>query len=455
MSISLAPNASPPSQQLICQSNSYVSPYCWTGSATSIPVSYCGNPQEWDATLLSSNAPNPCTAGRPINCTRKASTAGLGNRLQCCFQDYYNDPSDVNRCFTNVDDAGNPRAADQQSFTCPSADAGPEAPNTRSLLSSNCSDEFTRWCLGQDREGNQLDGVDFLNRWTEDNNSAPGGISCPQLITRRLRGVLQEQYVPYSGGINRQTPFTYSATGFAWSSDLIERAVQYYTTELGLTLGALPGDPGYNRWQDTLFNQICAAYPGVCDAGLSHACENYSIDNLLAVPSLVPWCGCHLSPSEYDEYALRYGIEDVCTPVCNRADTLPRGGVAGSVNNCSKRVCMIDDVAISLYNTTGEGLQLNQVCQGCEDGGCTCVVSNQELDLQNSLVGGNVIPVNQVCSWYSCTQNGEQTDCTAQPPDPVTLERSVNRTPGLVLALLALAVVILGLALLWYFTRRA
>jgi hypothetical protein len=181
--------------------------------------------------------------------------------------------------------------------------------------------------------------------------------------------------------------------------------MQKYAAQ-GFTLGTLPGLQGYNPFQEWLYNFVCCPYPGLCQSGLNRVCQTYTAQRISLNPALAQWCGCHLPAGEYEAYSARYNIPAQCSPPCNRQGTIPIVGINGDPVPCRQSTCIIDGVTLNLIDSqVGGGVNFNQVCNNCPDGNCSCIIQDTTVDIQNSVIGGNLIPVNNGCNAYTCYQS--------------------------------------------------
>jgi hypothetical protein len=175
--------------------------------------------------------------------------------------------------------------------------------------------------------------------------------------------------------------------------------------EQGFVIGSLPGLPGWDPFQEFLYEQVCCPYPGLCEGGLNQVCASHDTTRISLNTSLLQWCGCHLPQEEYQPYSDKFGIRQECVPICNRSDVLPLVGPSGENIRCESNVCLIDNVSVNIINSTvGNGISFDQICGSCPSGSCSCVVSDTTVNIINSSIGGAVVPVLQNCSSISCNQ---------------------------------------------------
>lgn len=322
-----------------------------------------------------------------------------GNPVICCFNDL--------ECASDSSSQYNPLcfSDDKQQNTC--ADGKNGQPNHRSIISSDCQDALTKYCTGT-MDNDDPKSTDWLARWTQ-NGGGTG--SCNYALLRNIfdsggTGHCFDPSVltPVPGICNIDPPLPYDAAGYFWAQNLISAVMKRYA-EQGFEIGTLPGFPGYNPFQDYLYNNICCPYPGLCQEGLDVACAPYTAQRMSLNPAVSQWCGCHLNINEYQAYSVKYNIPPQCTPMCNRIGTIPIIGINGLPVNCDQNVCMIDGVTLNLINSQiSGGIDMDQICAGCGNANCQCIVSDTTVDITNSTIGGNVIPVNQACGTLSCNQ---------------------------------------------------
>lgn len=423
----------------------YYSTSCLPRNADeSIQRSVCGYEGEWsvdDSQSTSCTLPDGSQGVRPY-CVREAF---LGNPLQCCLQNYYVS-RETQDCFSSQDEDGNPANPNYLPPTCSTDIYGQ---GQRQLVSSSCNDALASWCTG----GDTL--TEFTSRWyTSDTRP-----SCSQIIRSKAYG--QDPYRPVPP-ITEPAVITsdqiYSADGYYWANTVVRDAIVKYQS-FGRNLGSQPGDESYDYWEEILFDQVCSVLPGVCDAGLKIACQDRTLNMTLNNNRVSRWCGCFLPDEQYNQYEQDYAVTSNCSPPCNREGVIPQGGINGTVNVCKQGVCILDDTTVNIVNSyVGQGISLNQVCRGCENGGCSCLVDNTVIDIRNSIVGGKVVPLNQACSSYSCTTNGQQTDCTGSPSQSPTyrnvltadFSRQVISRRVLIFILLALGLGLIIFLILWF-----
>ncbi|CAH6421717.1 Hypothetical protein HVR_LOCUS1357 [uncultured virus] len=354
--------------------------------------------------------------GGGLQCTRQSFT---GDPVTCCF-------NDVN-CVQNINDYTPQCFSDSDAQnTCADGVTGANGqfvPNYRNIVSPDCQDVLFQYCTGT-LPTDDPTSTDWLARWTQ-NNGGPG--SCSDAVTRNIFLVPNAGtghcfdtniVTPTNGICNITPPFEFDAGGYFWAQGLITATMKKYTDQ-GFQIGTLPGFPGYNPFQDFLYNNICCPYPGLCQDGLDVACASYTAQRMSLNPTVSQWCGCHLNPNEYQAYSVKFNIPPECTPMCNRSGTLPIVGINGLPINCTQDICLIDGVTVNLINSQiGGGINFNQICAGCQNSQCSCIVSDTTVDIANSTIGGNVVPIGEGCGSINCTQTNPGTTGPSTIPVP-------------------------------------
>lgn len=330
--------------------------------------------------------------GQGNRCKRVKFT---GDPVTCCFNDLnctaHNPKDNPDLCYSDLG---------KKQFAC-----SDKNPNYRSLVSTDCQDILLQYCTGT-LPTDDPSSTSWLDRWTT-NNGGPG--SCSYALARNMfqlggTGHCFDPPVPVPGICNIPPPAPIDAEGFFWGQQLVSAAMARYT-EQGFAIGTLPGFPGYNPWQDFLYSNVCCPYPGLCQDGLDVVCANKTAQRISLNPAVAQWCGCHLPQNEYQDYSVKYNIPPECTPMCNRAGTIPIVGINADPITCKQNICLIDGVTVNLINSQiGGGIDFDQLCGNCAGAQCSCIVSNTTIDIANSTIGGNVVPINEGCGSLTCSQ---------------------------------------------------
>ena len=338
----------------------------------------------------------------------------LGAGLLCRRARFTGDPATC--CFNDLACAGVTAGANPpQCYSDPEkqnacSDGQNGQPNYRSIVSTSCQDYFTQFCTGTLRDDDP-NSTEWLDRWTV-NGGGTG--SCAFAIARNIFQVGGTGHCfpppPPIPGICNIPPFApLDSEGYFWAQRLVSAAMVRYTDQ-GFEIGSLPGFPGYNPFQDFLYNNVCCPYPGLCQDGLETICADKTAQRISLNPAVAQWCGCHLPEGEYQDYSVRFNIPPECTPMCNRVGTIPIVGINAEPIRCTQNICLIDGVTLNLINSQiGGGIDFNQICGNCQGAQCSCIVSNTTVDISNSSIGGNVIPVSEGCGSLTCSQTNPGT----------------------------------------------
>lgn len=333
-----------------------------------------------------------------------------GDPVSCCFNNFACSNGDINTPCSELLQEGHENLcfsdASKQN-TC--SDGSNGSPNHRWLASTDCQDALLQYCSGR-LETDDPTSIEWFSRWVD----APPNKSCYEAMRKILYSTPNNPCAsppppPPEGVCNIPLSSEISAEGYYWVRELMNAVFDHYQ-ENGYNIGTLPGFAGYNPFQDYLYDKICCPYNGACSSALESTCSQYSSNRLSLNPTLAQWCGCHLSPDEYEAYSIKYNISPQCTPMCNRAGTIPITGINGDPINCEQNICMIDNFTLNIVNSqVGGGIEFNQVCGSCAGGDCSCIVENTTFDVENSTIGGSFIPVNVGCGSFSCTQTNPGT----------------------------------------------
>lgn len=397
--------------------------------------------------------------GKGVKCKRKAF---MGDAAQCCLNDYRgcanysgeevgtSDLNLVSLCFSDVkngEEGGNKCVNDNLTGgdcqnTCDPCQR--DITGSPHLINSGdctprakyCSDVLTDYCSGNDLPPGDSS---WIERWL-DEDGTPLQYGC-------LNVILRDVYAPPqpSGIATKGTP-AYSDNDYATdlttackivegnfkaiqsdpsctplslvgsnpegivvASNILTATTNRYSQD-GFIIGTLPGMPGYNPFQDFLYNDICCKFPILCQGLLKDTCGQYSSQQMADNPSIANWCGCYLPAGEYSTYEESYQLEVPCTPLCNRPTAIPLINFENQPIRCNQDSCIIDDLAIQLANTNVNGtISINQMCGNCHNGitnpgeasSCNCLISSNSVNITNSNIQ-NLIN-SQQCTTTNCT----------------------------------------------------
>lgn len=345
--------------------------------------------------------------GEGVQCTRESFT---GDPLQCCLNDFgnhfkcnefgplnsfnqpilcFSDDAQQNTCSTGITYINN----DGVLIT---------PPDYINIASADCQPYVTQYCSGN-LPSDSATSLEWINRWTEPNSKC---------TTYLFRNMYADQFI----NCNNNSPIiqpdcnlfipegVISATGYYNNVALITTVLEKYAQQ-GFILGTIPGQKGYNIFQDFLYTNVCCAYPGICQEGINKACSSFSASSLSTNPQLTQWCGCHLPASEYEAYSVNYNIPPECSPTCNIYGNIPIVGINLNPILCEQSTCIVDNLKVNLINSQiGGNINFNQICNNCGAADCSCIVSNNTVDVINSTIGGNFVPLSDGCGSYTCNE---------------------------------------------------
>lgn len=305
-----------------------------------------------------------------------------GDQLNCCVldKDYTND---AGSCWARP-------TPDGRSFNPDPLRSGTCSPQFRNINGGWCTSEdpntksVFNYCMGTDL---QSDDRELLYRWFE------GPKTCSYYANRRL----YPNYPLFQKGQDiQELSSNINSVGFQQTRTMVDNLLSRYE-KMGFQLGAVPGNNKYSKYQDN-FRSICSAYPGLCEQVLTRNCAAFTLEQLALQPGLIDWCGCYLSDDAYQKYVSQFQVNRECTPLCNRISSIKYPTENGLASRpCNQDLCIIDDIALTLVNTTVEGsITFGQVCGNCT-GGCRCIFEDSDINIVNSKVGGN-INFSQNCS---------------------------------------------------------
>jgi hypothetical protein len=292
------------------------------------------------------------------------------------------------------------------------------SPNNRDITTTSCQDNILQYCTGADLAPTD---ASWLNRWN--NSVVVNGFTIQQPCLYAInRNLFNSPSTPLFCNNFDIPNLPIGAAGFGYVQNLLSQAYNKYKSQ-GFILGTTPGSVGFNEFQNVIFG-ICKKTPGACVSILKNAASGLTTDRLTINPTAAEFFGCYLADDQYATYVNNYQIAKECTPVCNRSNVIPLVAPDGiTILPCANTVCLIDNVAINLAQSTLNGITFSQICSGCGSktvngvSSCSCIIENNTIDVVNSKIGGN-LSIQQNCQGAvtQCvnTQNGikTQTPCS-------------------------------------------
>jgi hypothetical protein len=225
----------------------------------------------------------------------------------------------------------------------------------------------------------------------------------------------------------------------------------------------ISGDEKYNSFQTRLAT-LASTYPAAANSYLNNTlCTRYSRSDALNNKGILTFCGCHLPISQYDILENTGVSTFVCDSLCSNTIAIPTVQTGSLTPNiCNQPVCVINDVAITLINSTTGPISINQVCNGCsgaQGSSCNCAIVNVDLQANSSQL--NRIDFSQNCGNPTCYKNDstgvlQVVDCGLSPSEQQDqanqegqtkrqerIQQSTNRTVKIILIVLIASIVLL------------
>ena len=306
---------------------------------------------------VATKAPEDCCDGQRVYCVRVRFP---GDPEICCEQSY-NQNKILQNCFSGP---GNTNACD---------------PKYRDITGTACEDVFVSNCLNAPNTD-----AEFYAAWTKTS-------FCSKSILVRAQ------------------------SNPNWSNAQMNAVFQKYFSQNPIRSGATAG-----QFQNYLYN-LCLNNPSVCQTALINTCINYTNEEAKGNPDVANLCGCHMNSVQNSLYTNVYGINVACTALCARPTTVQTTDATGQVVQCPGSVCIIDDVTISLANSSSGNINFGQVCGGCNGNtACKCLISGVSVDVADSKLGN--INLQQNCTGVPITPgtNPSPSPNPTPAPDPGT-----------------------------------
>lgn len=329
--------------------------------------------------------------GNAARCRRRAYNA---DPLLCCNRDLSCN-KDEQFCFSDS----------TETKTCD--------PRYRDMASPECGQLMIDYCTGSDVPiGNTQE---WVNRWVTNVNISGQTFNSPcyDSIYRNLYSgqvaACAKPPIPNSG-----VP---STAGYLYAQELMYRMIQRYIADGG-DLASIESSETNAQLND-LISKICTTTPGLCTRALNSYCVNINSNTLVRNPEYLKWCGCYMSQENYSKYTNLYGVSRECTPTCNMEGVIPLATSDGtSFLRCSQNLCIIDDISISIAQSTVSGnINFSQICNSCtsegSSGTCNCSITGGNFTIIDSKIGN--IEVSQQCSAdSSCYREIQNPDGTVE-----------------------------------------
>lgn len=336
-------------------------------------------------------------AGNGVKCKRKAYKA---DQLKCCLNDM--------KCMAPANE-NNPDVCFQDSShqqTC--------APDVRDMASATCKDRLMSFCSGEDL--GPTNSQELIARWVGTVNYMGESYTniCQTAIQRNLyAGTYNECNITSGPYINNE--------GYLWAQEVILKMSASYS-RLGGSFSGLESSEDNTSLNEMYYN-LCSAQPGICKKSLYANCATVTSTDLIRNPSLLKLCGCYMPDEQYAKYTNLYQIPKQCTPICGMGQTIKLDNPDGSGPlMCNTTTCVISDESLEIANSmvggTGEGIKFSQICGNCSTqniGTCNCTVAGNTIKLINSYAP--TIDINQYCSTNSVCYHETEDTTQRQPCD--------------------------------------
>lgn len=117
---------------------------------------------------------------------------------------------------------------------------------------------------------------------------------------------------------------------------------------------------------------MCVVGPLSCNDFLSQICQNCTPEDLSTNQRLLQLCGC------YAKESLNQVNIGPCASTCDNIYAIKSDidTTNGLPVQCNRTTCVIDQVSINVANIQNNvTVTVNQICNGCGNGGCYCVIN--------------------------------------------------------------------------------
>lgn len=415
----------------------------WANKSFSNTVSnFAIYPSFGDPVYVQSDSNNICVNGTGYGDNICHRESFRGDPISCCLNNHDCNPTS-NTCWSDT----------EHKLTC--------SPEHRNIFNSACEEPMIRYCSGDDVP---LRDPSWMRRWNED------GVCLNLLKSKLFYGTSSNDtcnvIIPEGISMGRPCsvayPVAFNSEGYYWAKTVMNAVFDRYNA-MGHTIGSRK----FISFEDSIFNNVCCPYSGVCETSLNKMCSVHNVNTLMRNHELNKWCGCFLPIENYERYANEFNVSKECTPVCNNYLNIPLAGVSGTPITCKQNVCIIDGVTINLLNSSAQQISLDQMCNGCSDGVCNCVVTDTEIFLNNTTVNGSVIAATQNCGRVTCQVDNSSgigpdkitTDCNSDNPIQPAIEKGQreersNKAFSILIVVVSVFVVLLILYFVFYFVFK-
>lgn len=208
-------------------------------------------------------------------------------------------------------------------------------------------------------------------------------------------------------------------------NDYINNLFELYVDSYQIT--ANTQNPSFNSFQTQLLN-LCnnPQTPGVCQQALGNFCSSLTSDQILADQALINFCGCYVDLNTNSNNLIdntfssntcdQQNTNRACSPACHRVNTVQIYDLtSGQACTCPNDICVINDTAINIQNSLiGGDINITNICSSClsydqnDDSNCTCIISGTDLNQTFAEIGVGT-NINQFCGPDSqCYQTNSQ-----------------------------------------------
>jgi hypothetical protein len=132
---------------------------------------------------------------------------------------------------------------------------------------------------------------------------------------------------------------------------------------------------------DKILNQICIGC-SQSELTTSGYTSSASPTQSTTTNGLLELCGC------YAFRQVRTDVRNVCDATCDNPYAIKNqiNRIDGTPDECNRTVCVIDGISVEVANAGKQGnIDIDQVCSGCGNGGCVCIINFPSNGFPNNL----------------------------------------------------------------------